>query len=39
MIFMTADEKKLAKSLKKAEKLGVFEDMKKIHESLHKKSK
>ncbi len=36
---MTKDEKKLWESKKKAEELGVFDELKKIHKSIHKKSK
>lgn len=35
---MTSEEK-LEKSMKRAEKLGVFKELKKIHQSMHKKSK
>jgi len=37
-IVMTKEEKKLAESYKRAEKLGVFKDLKKIYKSLHEKS-
>jgi len=36
---MTKAEKRLEKSMKKAEKLGVFKEMKQLHRALHKKLK
>ena len=33
---MSKEEKKLAESYKRAEKLGVFKDLKKIYRNLHK---
>ncbi len=36
---MTKDEKKLEELYKKAEKMGLFDELKKIHKSLHKRSR
>jgi len=36
---MTKNEEKLEKSIRKAEKLGVFTELRRIHKNLHKKSK
>lgn len=38
MTKMTEDEKRLEKSLRRADELGVFEEAKKIHEKIRKKS-